>query len=88
MPVTDSSAKALRRDKKRTKVNRRRKNTMKDAIKEIESLVEDGEIAKAEDKLPEAQKAIDKAEKQNIIHENKAARKKSQLARLVSDNME
>jgi len=88
MPVTDSSAKALRRDKKRTKVNRRRKNTMKDAIKEVEDLAEDGEVEKAEDKLPEAQKAIDKAEKQNIIHENKAARKKSQLARLVSDNME
>ena len=88
MPVTDSSAKARRRDKKRTKVNRRRKDAMKDAIKEVENLVEDGEIAKAEDKLPDAQKAIDKAEKQNIIHENKAARKKSQLAQLVSDNME
>jgi small subunit ribosomal protein S20 len=88
MPVTDSSAKALRRDKKRTKINRRRKDAMKDAIKEVEDLVEDGEIEKAEDKLPDAQKAIDKAEKQNIIHENKAARKKSQLARLVSDNME
>jgi len=88
MPVTDSAQKAVRRDKKRTKVNRRRKNTMRDAIKEVEDLVEDGEVKKAEDKLPDAQKAIDKAEKQNIIHENKAARKKSQLARLVSDNME
>jgi len=88
MPVTDSSAKALRRDKKRTKVNRRRKDAMKEAIKKVESLVEDGDTEAAKEALPEAQKAIDKAAKDNIIHENKAARKKSQLARLVSDNEE
>jgi small subunit ribosomal protein S20 len=88
MPVTDSSAKALRRDKKRTKVNRRRKDAMKEKIKKVEDLVEDGDIEKAENALPDAQKAIDKAEKQSIIHENKAARKKSQLARLVSDHKE
>ena len=84
MPVRDSSKKAVRRDKKRTKVNRRRKDAMKDAIKEIESLVDDGNIADAKAKLPTAQKAIDKAAKDNVIHENKAARKKSQLDALVA----
>jgi small subunit ribosomal protein S20 len=83
MPVRDSSKKAVRRDKKRTKVNRRRKDAMKDAIKEIESLVDDGNVEEAKAELPAAQKAIDKAAKDNIIHENKAARKKSQLATLV-----
>jgi small subunit ribosomal protein S20 len=72
MPVTDSSAKALRRDKKRTKVNRRRKNQMKEAIKKVEELVEDGDIEEAEDAFTDAQKAIDKAAKDNVIHANKA----------------
>lgn len=84
MPVTDSSAKALRRDKKRTKVNRRRKDAMKDAIKEVESLLEDGDVDAAKKALPKAQKAIDKAAQDNVIHDNKAARKKSQLARKVA----
>lgn len=84
MPVTDSSAKALRRDKKRTKVNRRRKDAMKDAIKEVESLLEDGDVDAAKEALPKAQKAIDKAAQNNVIHDNKAARKKSQLARKVA----
>lgn len=83
MPVTDSSAKALRRDKKRTKVNRRRKDAMKDAIKEVESLLEDGDVEKAQEVLPKAQKAIDKAAKDNVIHDKKAARLKSQLAKAV-----
>jgi ribosomal protein S20 len=32
------------------------------------------------------QKAIDKAAKDNVIHANKAARKKSQLATLIDEN--
>jgi small subunit ribosomal protein S20 len=83
MPVRDSSKKAVRHDKKRTTVNGRRKDAMKKAVKEIKSLVADGNITEAKTKLPAAQKAIDKAAKDNVIHENKAARKKSQLAALV-----
>lgn len=86
MPVTDSSAKALRRDKKRTKVNRRRKDQMKEAIKKVEQLIEDEEVEKAMDAFGEAQKAIDKAAKDKVIHANKAARKKSQLAKLIDEN--
>jgi small subunit ribosomal protein S20 len=85
MPVTDSSAKALRRDKKRTKVNRRRKDAMKDAINEVESLLEEGNVDAAEQALSKAQKTIDKAAQDGVIHENRAARKKSQLARKVAE---
>lgn len=58
---------------------------MKESIKEIEDLLETGELEKAEEKLPEAYKAIDKAAKKNIIHGNKANRKKSQLAQKIKE---
>lgn len=83
MPVTDAAKKAVRRDEKRTRVNLRRKRTMKEAIKRVEDLVSDGDFEEAKEALPEAQKAIDKAAKKNVIHENNAARKKSRLAKLV-----
>ena len=83
MPVRDSSLKAVRRDEGRTQINNRRRRTMRKAIKEVKTLVKDGDIKAAESALPAAYKAIDKAVKRNIIHQNNAARKKSGLAKLV-----
>lgn len=83
MPITDSAKKALRQSKKRRKRNLHYKSRMKKTIKEITELIEAEKIKKARDLLPEAYKAIDKAAKQNIIHENTAARKKSRLAKKV-----
>ncbi len=88
MPVTDAAKKAVRRDEKRTRVNKRRKRAMKEAIKQVEKLVSDGDFEEAKEALPAAQKAIDKAAKKNIIHENNAARKKSRLAKLVDQDSE
>jgi small subunit ribosomal protein S20 len=56
---------------------------MRKAIKEVKTLVQDGDIKAAEAALPAAYKAIDKAVKRNIIHQNNAARKKSGLAKLI-----
>lgn len=83
MPVRDSSRKAVRRDEGRTTYNNRRRRAMRKAIKEVKSLVKDGDMKAAEAALPAAYKAIDKAAKRKIIHENNAARKKSGLAKLV-----
>lgn len=83
MPITDSAKKALKQSKKKQKLNKRYKKRMKKNIREIEDQIEEGELEKAKDKLPQAYKAIDKAAKKNIIHENKADRKKSQLAQKV-----
>lgn len=83
MPVTPAAQKAVRRDKGRTKHNNRRRRQMRKAIKEVKSLVKDDDIKAAQEALPAAYKAIDKAAKQNIIHQNNAARKKSKLAKFV-----
>lgn len=86
MPVTDASKKAVRRDESRTKVNNRRKRQMKEAIKEVKRLADEGGDTDAlQEALSVAQKAIDKAAKQSIIHQNKANRKKSQLANMVAE---
>jgi small subunit ribosomal protein S20 len=83
MPVRDSSRKAVRRDEGLTTYNNRRRRKMRKAIKEVKTLVQDGDIKAAEAALPAAYKAIDKAVKRNIIHQNNAARKKSGLAKLI-----
>jgi len=88
MPVTRSAKKSLKRDKRREKRNKKRKNKAKDLEKKVRSLVSKGEIKQAEEILPQLYKALDKAAKKNVIKENKAARKKSQLAKLVREKEE
>jgi small subunit ribosomal protein S20 len=80
MPVLKHAKKKLRQDKKRTLDNLRIKNIYKKLLKAARLL-------KTDDTLSAAYQAIDKAAKKNIIHENKAARLKSSLARTVSGTL-
>lgn len=75
MPILKNAKKALRRDKRRTIVNLKVKNRMKEAVKEARD-------TKDLAKLPAAYQAVDRAVKQKLVHKNKAARLKSQLSRL------
>lgn len=83
MPVRDSSRKAVRRDEGRTVVNNRRRRAMRKAMKQVEDLVKADDMKAASEALPAAYKAIDKAAKKGVIHQNNAARKKSRLQKLV-----
>lgn len=74
MPILANAKKALRTSAKKTTVNRRTKSLVKtfmDAAKKKPSV----------ETLGEAFSKIDKAVKKNVLHKNKAARMKSQLAR-------
>src|SRR3989344_638448 len=77
MPVLKHAKKKLRQDKKRTLDNLKIKNTYKKLLKAARA-------KKSADALALAYQAIDKAAKKNIIHDNKAARLKSSLAKSVS----
>ncbi len=69
--------KAIRQTERRTSRNRTTKSKMKTAIKQFLS------AETADQKLitlKDAQSAIDRAVKNHIIHENRASRRKSQLA--------
>lgn len=84
MPITKSAKKALRQSKKRRARNIQRKKAFKDIIKNIRKLALENKKKEAEELLPKAYKAIDKAAKTGVIKKNTAARKKSRLTKLIN----
>ncbi len=78
MPVIHSAKKKMRQDKFRTKVNKEKKETLKKTLKMVRQKPTLENIRKT-------QSVIDKMAKAHLIHKNKAARLKSQIARLISN---
>jgi len=83
MPIRKSAKKALRSDVKKKAFNLRRKKTMKEMVKKITKLVATGKKDEAKKLIPQAQKAIDKAQKRGVIKKNTASRKKAHLAKIT-----
>ena len=83
MPITKGAQKAHRVSKRKQVFNVRRKGDMKDVTKAVNKAVLAGDTKKAEELLPTAYKAIDKAAKRGVIKENTAARKKSRLSATI-----
>jgi small subunit ribosomal protein S20 len=80
MPITKGAEKALRQSKRRQVFNNRRKNVMKEVVKDVQKAVLAGDTKTAHELLPKAFQAIDKAAKRGVIKGNTADRKKSRLA--------
>lgn len=79
MPIIKSAKKRVRVASKATARNTKTKRTFRSAIKDFQASLTSGkDTAKTHSK---AQSSIDKAAKKGVIHKNKAARKKSQLAK-------
>lgn len=76
MPITSSAKKALRKDKRRTIVNKKIKAGFKEAVKKARSKPTPKTLALAS-------QALDWAAKKKVIHQNKASRLKSRLAKLI-----
>jgi len=77
MPIIKSAIKKLRQDRKRTKLNRVKKDFLKDAIKKALKTKKAVDVTKAIS-------TIDKAAKRHLIHKNKAARLKSRVAKVLT----
>ena len=60
--------------------NKANKSALKTAIKKFEAAAADGDRTEAEATYKVAVKAVDKAAAKGLMHKNKAARKKSQMA--------
>lgn len=73
-----SSEKRIRQDEARKTKNKYAARTTRNAIKDMRSATEK---AAAEEKLPKVASMLDKLAKKGIIHRNKAANLKSQLAK-------
>jgi small subunit ribosomal protein S20 len=77
MPIIKSAKKKLKQDVKRTAVNLRVKNSVKEAIKTFRKTPTTAGLSLVF-------KTIDSAAKKNVFHKNKADRLKSRLSHLVS----
>jgi small subunit ribosomal protein S20 len=79
---SSSAEKRNRQNRRRTERNRHQRSRLKTAIKNVMK-AEDGESATAAFK--QASTLLDRFGTRRLIHPNKAARKKSQLARIVTE---
>lgn len=84
MPNIKSAKKRVKVIEKKTLINQMHKTALKTAIKKFEAAVEANDTANIMPLFNEAVKKLDKGVCQGIIHKNKAARKKSQLAILLA----
>jgi len=78
MPVTKSAKRALRGSK-------RKESTNKLIVSKLEFAIRQAQKNKTIAKILTAVSLTDRAAKKNVIHKNKAARVKSQLAKLMPE---
>jgi small subunit ribosomal protein S20 len=78
---TSSAEKRIRQDRKRTAHNRAQRSRIKTALKRVTAATDPQE---AQNALKDASALLDRLATRRIIHPNKAARKKSQLTRMVN----
>ena len=83
MPHTRSAKKSLRKSLKRRMTNRAAKKAIKLQIKNLLAVAEKGTAEDLRKEYNLAARKLDKAAARRVIHPNMAARKKSQLAKLL-----
>ena len=83
MPHTPSAKKHLRKSLKHKLHNRSVMKDMRTQIKKVETTAGKGTVEELRKEFRLATKKLDKAAAKRVIHPNLAARKKSQLARLL-----
>ena len=83
MAITSSAKKALRASKRKAVFNARRKDAVKGISKKIKKLVSEKKFKEAQELLPHAYKAFDKAAKTNYLKKNTASRMKSRMSAFI-----
>lgn len=78
MPIIKSAKKRVRVSAKANSRNQVTKNNLKSALKKFTAAIKSGK--NVNEAHSEIQSAVDTAVKKGILHKNKAARRKSQLA--------
>lgn len=81
MPIIKSSKKRVRTAEKAAVRNSKTKRSLKSAVKAFGKALTGGDKKAVAASHAKAQSALDKAGKKKVMHKNKVARKKSQLAR-------
>ena len=81
MPNIKSAKKRVLISKKRNAENVAKKSRVKNAIKKYNAAIEAGDVALAEQLLPETVSVIDRAASDGVYNQNTAARKKATICR-------
>lgn len=81
MPNIKSKIKRMHKSEEQRQRNRNVKSALRTVIKKFETALESGDAESASDIFAEVSKALDKAASKGVIHKNKAANKKSRMAR-------
>lgn len=84
MPITKQAIKRMKQNETAKARNKHYQSRMKSLIKLILTYMDQGEVEKAKQVLPEVVKSIDLAAKKNIIHKNNAAHKKSRVQKALN----
>ncbi len=84
MPHTSSAKKSMRQIEKRRQRNKTTKKTIKFALRKVNEPAKDTTPDQLKKDAVLAIRSLDKAASKGRIHPNKAARKKSQIDRLLN----
>ncbi len=85
MPIIKSQKKSVRQSQRRKLFNDRRRRAMREAVKTVRTFIAGKDAQSANEALPSAYKAIDKAVKRGVIKKNTGARKKSRLNKAIKE---
>ncbi len=84
MANIQSAKKRIKTTEAKTKVNKARKTEIKSTIIKFNNAIEEGNIDEAKTLFNSAEKQLSKAAVKNIIHDNAASRKISQLSKKLN----
>ena len=85
MPIIKSAVKRVKQSEKRRVRNVEVKRSLRSNTKELDAAVESGDTKNLNKLLNEVYSSYDTAVKKNLIHKNKAARKKAHYSDLVKN---
>jgi small subunit ribosomal protein S20 len=83
MANTSSAKKRVRRDVRKTAVNRDRRNRIRTFIKKVEAAIQTGNKDAAKDALKSAEPEIMRGVTRGVVEKNTASRKISRLSRRI-----
>ncbi len=83
MANTSSAKKAIRRDERRTAVNKARRSRMRTYWRAVEEAIAKGDAGAAQAALQEAQSETMRAVSRGVLHRNTGSRKVGRLASRV-----
>lgn len=84
MANTKSAEKRHRQNLEQRARNRGHRSRLRTAIKNLRTVMQSGDAAKAREILPQTLSVIDKIAQKGVIHPNAASRYKSRLAKRVA----